>query len=52
MYYIGDTMKVVTFRIEKEILEKMNELVERGYFKDKSELIRYAVRRLLEEWHY
>lgn len=43
-------MKVITFRIEDDLLDKMEELVKRRIFKDKSELIRYAIRRLLETY--
>jgi len=43
-------VRVISLRIEEPLLEKVEELVRRGVFKDRSELIRYAIRRLVEEW--
>jgi len=41
-------MKVISFRIEDEILDRIERIVEKGLFKDKSEFIRYAIKRILE----
>jgi Arc/MetJ-type ribon-helix-helix transcriptional regulator len=42
-------MKVVAFRIPERELTKLDMLVARGAFKSRSEAIRVAIKKLLEE---
>jgi len=43
-------MQTVSFKVTDEMLRKMDELVEEGYFIHRSDLIRYAIRMLIEEY--
>jgi Arc/MetJ-type ribon-helix-helix transcriptional regulator len=42
-------MRVVTFRVPEEELKKLDRLVRKGLFRSRSEAIRFAIRKLLEE---
>jgi Arc/MetJ-type ribon-helix-helix transcriptional regulator len=42
-------LRVVTFKIPEEQLAMLDMLVERGLFKSRSEAIRQAIKRLLED---
>lgn len=47
--WLDDTV-VVTFKLRREILEELDELVKKGYFSSRSEAIRAAIVELLN--HY
>jgi len=47
--WLDDTV-VVTFKLRREILEELDELVKKGYFSSRSEAIRKAIIELLN--HY
>ncbi|OYT61054.1 MAG: CopG family transcriptional regulator [Desulfurococcales archaeon ex4484_217_1] len=47
--WLDDTV-VVTFKLRREILEELDELVRKGYFSSRSEAIRKAIIELLN--HY
>ena len=40
---------VLHVRIPKQIVEKMDKLIEKGYFMNRSNLVRFAVRVVVEE---
>jgi Arc/MetJ-type ribon-helix-helix transcriptional regulator len=42
-----NTMELVSFHIQKQALEEIDELVKQGVFPSRSEAIRYAIRKLL-----
>jgi Arc/MetJ-type ribon-helix-helix transcriptional regulator len=42
-------MRVVTFRVPESGLRELDKLVKRGVFKTRSEAIRVAIKKLLEE---
>jgi Arc/MetJ-type ribon-helix-helix transcriptional regulator len=44
-----ERVKVVTFKIPRSELKKLDKLVEKGLFKSRSEAIRFAIRKLLGE---
>lgn len=43
------TMQMTQVRLTKGLIDKVNELVEKGYYSNKSDAIRDAVRRLVWE---
>lgn len=45
-----DDVVVVTFKVRRELLEKLDDLVKKGYFSSRSEAIRKAIIELLN--HY
>ena len=49
MYYYGITMEVAQFRIPKGLLNEVDKLVEKGFYSNKSDVIRDALRRLILE---
>ena len=44
------TMQTVSFKITEEMLKKIDELVDKGIFISRSDLIRSALRMLLEQY--
>jgi len=42
--------KLISFHIPKEDLEKIDELVKKKIFQTRSEAIRYAIKKLLDEY--
>lgn len=49
MYYHSITMEVAQFRIPKGLLNEVDKLVEKGFYSNKSDVIRDALRRLILE---
>ncbi|MGQ4892168.1 MAG: ribbon-helix-helix domain-containing protein [Candidatus Njordarchaeia archaeon] len=43
-------MQTISFKTTDEMLRKMDEMVERGLFVSRSDLIRSAIRLLLEQY--
>lgn len=43
------SMRVVSFKASEELIRRIDELVERGYFVNRSEAIRHAIKLLLEK---
>ena len=48
-YYITMVMQTVQIRLTKKLVEKLGELVKEGFYPNKSEAVRDAVRRLIIE---
>ncbi len=49
--YITMTMSVTQVRLPKGLVEEMNNLVDRGLYANKSDVVRDAVRKLVLEKH-
>ena len=49
MYYARNTMEIVTFKLQEEILKKIDSLLKPLHFNNRTEFIREAVREKLKK---
>jgi len=48
----GEKMILITVHLTRQQIEMLDKLVKKRYFPNRSEAIRYAVRRLIEDYLY
>lgn len=46
----GEKMILITVHLTRQQIEMLDKLVEKKYFPNRSEAIRYAIRRLIEDY--